>query len=118
MVWIFNNLGINMFIGVIGITAGSSFLLGLREAGWTIFLVGAALTLLGLVINVLIAHRLFRFKSPEVLGCVAGARLSVASIGAVQEALHSDVPNLGYTVTYAVANIAMVFAALLVLFLT
>ncbi len=118
VVWIFNNLGINMFIGVIGITAGSSFLLGLREAGWTIFLVGAALTLLGLVINVLIAHRLFRFKSPEVLGCVAGARLSVASIGAVQEALHSDVPNLGYTVTYAVANIAMVFAALLVLFLT
>ena len=106
-----------MFIAVIGITAGASFLFGLREAGWTLFLVGAALTLLGLVINIFIARRLFHFETPEVLGCVAGARLSVASIGAIRDTLHSDVPNLGYTVTYAVANVVMVFGALIVLFI-
>ncbi len=116
-VWLLNNLGINMFIAVIGLTAGASFLNGLQTAGIQIILVGAICTLLGVTINVLIANRLFRFSAPETLGCVAGARCCVAAIGAVQDTLHSDVPNLGYTVTYAVANVVLVFSSLLVLFL-
>lgn len=116
--WIFNNLGVNMFIAVLGLTAGGALMEGLHRAGPMILLVGAALTIIGLVINILIARKLFRFSTPVVLGCVAGTRLSVASIGAIQSVLQSDVPNLGYTVTYAVANISLVFSSLLVLFLT
>lgn len=116
--WIFQNLGVNMFIAIIGLTAGASFIFGLQKAGWLIFLVGAICTLLGLAINVLIARKVFRFSIPETLGCVAGGRCSVASIGAITETLQSDVPNLGFTITYAVANISLVFASLLVLFLT
>ncbi|MDE7414246.1 MAG: aspartate-alanine antiporter [Muribaculaceae bacterium] len=116
--WIFNNLGVNMFIAVLGLTAGGALMHGLKTAGPLILLVGAILTILGLVINIFIARKLFRFSTPVTLGCVAGARLSVASIGAIQDVLQSDVPNLGYTVTYAVANISLVFSSLLVLFLT
>ncbi|MDE5807496.1 MAG: aspartate-alanine antiporter [Muribaculaceae bacterium] len=116
--WIFNNLGVNMFIAVLGLTAGGALVQGLKTAGPMILLVGAILTIIGLIINILIARKLFRFSTPVTLGCVAGARLSVASIGAIQDVLQSDVPNLGYTVTYAVANISLVFASLLVLFLT
>lgn len=113
--WLFNNLGLNMFIAVIGITAGASFLQGLKEAGVAIFLVGFICTLLTLTIGIFMGRKLFRFSTPETLGCVAGARCAVAAIGAVQDTLESDVPNLGYTVTYAVANIALVFSSLLVL---
>ncbi|MDE5874476.1 MAG: aspartate-alanine antiporter [Muribaculaceae bacterium] len=116
--WIFQNLGVNMFIAIIGLTAGASFVFGLQKAGWLIFLIGAVCTLLGLAINVLIARKVFRFSIPETLGCVAGGRCSVASIGAITETLQSDVPNLGFTIAYAVANISLVFASLLVLFLT
>lgn len=115
--WIFNNLGINMFIAVLGITAGGALIHGINEAGITIVAVGALLTLAGLMINIFIARRLFRFTSPEVLGCVAGARCCVAAIGAVRDALGSDVPNLSFTITYAVANVTLVFSSLLVLFL-
>ena len=117
VLWIFNNLGVNMFIAVLGMTAGAALVEGLKQAGPMILLVGAILTILGLVINIFIARKLFRFSTPVTLGCVCGARLSVASIGAVQNVLQSDVPNLGYTVTYAVANITLVFSSLLVLFL-
>lgn len=117
VVWLFNNLGINMFIAILGMTAGAALLTGLKEAGATILLAGAVLTLLGLVINIFIARRIFRFNRPEVLGCVAGGRCAVAAIGAIQDTLQSDVPNLGYTITYAVANVSLVFASLLVLFL-
>ena len=115
--WMFQNLGANMFIAIIGLTAGASFLYGLKQAGWLIFLIGAICTILGLVINVLVAWKIFRFSIPETLGCVAGGRCSVASIGAITETLQSDVPNLGFTITYAVANISLVFASLAVLFL-
>lgn len=118
VLWLFNNLGVNMFIAVLGITAGGALLHGLREAGFTIIIVGAVLTILSLAISILIARKLFHFSTPETLGCVAGGRCGVAAIGAIQQALQSDVPNLGYTVTYAVANIALVFSSLLVLFLT
>ncbi len=115
--WVMNNLGINMFIAVIGITAGAHFIHGIQEAGWWIFLVGAVCTLLGLTITILLGHKVFKLSRPETLGCVAGARCAVAAMGAVQQRLQSDVPNLGYTVTYAVANVTLVFASLLVLFL-
>ncbi len=115
--WVFQNLGVNMFIAIIGLTAGASFLYGLQKAGWMIFLVGAVCTILGLIINIFIARKLFHFSAPETLGCVAGGRLSVASIGAITDALQSDIPNLSFTITYAVANISLVFASLLVLFL-
>ena len=118
VLWIFNNLGVNMFIAILGLVAGGALIQGLKTAGPLILLVGALLTIIGLIINIFIARKLFRFSTPVTLGCVAGARLSVASIGAIQNVLQSDVPNFGYTVTYAVANIALVFSSLLVLFLT
>ncbi len=115
--WIFNNLGVNMFIAVIGLTAGASLIQGLKEAGAMIILIGALLTTIGLIINVVLAHRVFRFSSPLTLGCVAGGRCCVAAIGAIQSTLESDVPNLGFTVCYAVGNVSLVFSSLLVLFL-
>lgn len=117
VLWIFNNLGINMFIAVIGISAGAHFLAGLREAGALIFLVGAICTLLTLTIGIFLCRKVFKFTRPETLGCVAGSRCAVAAMGAVVDRLQSNVPNLGYTVTYAVANVSLIFASLLVLFL-
>ncbi len=115
--WILNKLGVSMFIAVLGLQAGAVLLDGLREAGIAIVAVGLLLTALSLIINIIIARRLFRFSRPEVLGCVAGARCSVASIGAIEAALASDVPNLSFTITYAIANITLVFSALLPLLL-
>lgn len=117
VVWLLDNMGLNMFIAVVGINAGTTFLSGLHQAGWGLFVVGILCTVVALTINIFIARKLFHFSSPETLGCVAGARCGVASIGAIQEALNSNVPMIGYTVTYAAANIILVFSSLIVLFL-
>lgn len=115
VVWIFDNLGLNMFIAVIGITSGASFISGLREVGVGLFFVGAVCTLIPLTLCIFIGRKLFRFSAPETLGCVAGARNGIASIGAIQDALDSTVPVIGYTVAYAVANLVLVFSSLIVL---
>ncbi|MDE5808572.1 MAG: aspartate-alanine antiporter, partial [Muribaculaceae bacterium] len=43
-VWIFNNVGLNMFIAVIGISAGPTFISGLQQVGWQLLLAGALAT--------------------------------------------------------------------------
>lgn len=115
VIWIFDNLGLNMFIAVVGLSSGSTFISGLHQVGFALFFVGIAATLFALTVNIFIAHRIFKFSAPETLGCVAGARCGVASIGAIQDALESTVPAIGYTVTYAAANLILVFSSLLVL---
>ena len=39
-----------------------------------------------------------------VFGIISGARTTTASLGLVTDAARSQVPALGYTVTYAVGN--------------
>lgn len=116
--WLFDKLGLNMFIAVIGLTSGRSFISGISEIGFSLFLVGIICTIIPLVVMTLVGRKIFRFSAAETLGCVAGSRCGVASIGAVQDALGSNLPAIGYTVTYAVANFVLVFSSLLVLFLT
>jgi putative transport protein len=51
-----------------------------------------------------IARYVFRFHPALVLGCCAGARTTTAALGMICETAKSNVPALGYTVTYAVGN--------------
>lgn len=106
--WVFNNLGLNIFIAVVGISAGPAFVQGLREVGLSLFLAGIAATTLPLLFGIYIATRWFKFHPAIALGCVCGARTTTAAIGAVQEAVGSETPALGYTVTYAVGNTLLI----------
>jgi putative transport protein len=47
---------------------------------------------------------IFRFHDALLLGIVSGARTTTASLGLVCDIGKSQVPALGYTVTYAVGN--------------
>lgn len=38
--WVLNNVGLNMFIAVVGISAGPSFIQGLKEVGPMLFIIG------------------------------------------------------------------------------
>lgn len=106
--WVFNNLGLNIFIAIIGISAGPGFVEGFREAGLSLFLAGIVATSLPLLFGLFIAVKWFKFHPAIALGCCAGARTTTAAIGALQESLGSETPALGYTVTYAVGNTLLI----------
>lgn len=109
-VWLLNNLGLNMFIAVIGITAAPSFISGLKEAGWMLFVAGVLSTSLPLIIGVWMGAKIFKFHPAVNLGCCAGARTTTASLGAIQDAIGSTTPALGYTVTYAIGNTLLILS--------
>lgn len=106
--WVLNNVGLNMFIAVVGIAAGPSFVQGFRDVGLSLFIVGAIATTLPLIIGLLLAKYVFKFHPAIALGCCAGARTTTAALGAIQDAVESETPALGYTVTYAVGNTLLI----------
>ncbi|MDE6381013.1 MAG: aspartate-alanine antiporter, partial [Muribaculaceae bacterium] len=116
--WVFNNLGLNMYIAVIGIASGPSFISAFTEVGPKIFVAGLIVTLVPLFLSILMGHKLFRFHPAVTLGCCAGARKTTAGLGAVQERLGSTVPALGYTITYAVSNTLLILYGIVLVLVT
>ena len=106
--WLMNNLGLNVFVAVIGIEAAPSFITGIQTVGPALLLVGAVGTSIPLFFGLWLGHKVFRFHPAITLGCCAGTRTCTASLGAVQDTLGSTLPAMGYTVTYAVSNILLV----------
>ena len=115
--WILDNVGLNMFIAVVGIAAGPSFVQGFKEVGLSLFIVGALATSIPLIAGILMAKYIFKFHPALVLGCTAGARTTTAALGAIQEAVESETPALGYTVTYAVGNTLLIIWGVVIVLL-
>jgi putative transport protein len=102
--WILNNVGLTIFIAVVGISAGPSFVAGLKQAGVSLFFAGIVVTSVPLIIGLFMGKYIFKFHPGINLGACAGARTTTAALGMIEEVAKSKVPALGYTVTYAVGN--------------
>ena len=62
---------------------------------------------------------LFRFDDAILLGCCSGALTTTASLGMINDRAKSQIPGLGYTVTYAVGNTLLtIWGMVLVMLLT
>ena len=109
----------NIILLVIGMCVGpnqSSF----TQNGLTVVVVTMLAVLLhhvlGLVAGYAIA-RVFRFNEAIVLGCVSGSRTTTAALGAVEETLESNVPAMGYTITYAIGNTLLIIWGVVIVLL-
>ena len=115
--WILNNLGLNMFIAVIGISAGPTFISGIKEVGFMLFVAGVIATAVPLFIGVWMGAKIFKFRPAINLGCCAGGRTTTAALGAIQDSLDSTIPAMGYTVTYAIGNTLLILWGVVIVLL-
>jgi putative transport protein len=118
-VWFMNSVGLNVFIAVVGISSGPGFVAGLQQLGFSLFFWGVVVTTVPLILAMYVGKYLFRFDDAIVLGCCSGARTTTASLGMINDRAKSQIPGLGYTVTYAVGNTLLtVWGMVLVMLLT
>jgi putative transport protein len=103
-VWFMNSVGLNVFIAIVGIASGPGFVAGLKQLGFGLFVWGVVATTVPLILAMYVGKYLFKFDDAIVLGCCSGARTTTASLGMVNDRAKSQIPGLGYTVTYAVGN--------------
>jgi len=116
-VWFMNSVGLNIFIAIVGISAGPGFVNGLKTQGIGLFLWGVAATTIPLILGMFTAKYLFRFHDALTLGIVSGSRTTTASLGLVCDQAKSQIPALGYTVTYAVGNTLLTIWGMVIIML-
>lgn len=106
-IWIFDTVGLCMFIGIVGLSAGPSFVAGLKATGISLAAVGMVSALLPHMVGILFGRYVLKMDPLIVLGACAGAGTITAALRAVQDEAQSSIPALGYTVPYAIGNILL-----------
>jgi putative transport protein len=105
--WVFDTIGLAVFIGVVGLTAGPDFVDGLRRTGASLLGVGFVVAVTPHVVAILFGRYVLKMNPVILLGACAGAGTVTAALRAIQDEAGSKLPVLGYTVPYAVGNILL-----------
>jgi putative transport protein len=105
--WVFDTIGLTVFIGIVGINAGPGFVSGLRATGPTLLAVALGIALLPHVAAILVGRHVLKMNPVILLGACAGAGTATAALRAIQDEADSKLPVLGYTVPYALGNILL-----------
>jgi len=105
--WVFDTVGLAVFIGVVGLDAGPSFVAGLRTTGPSLLLVGFLVAVTPHVTALLFGRYVLNMNPVILLGACAGAGTVTAALRAIQDEAGSKLPALGYTVPYAIGNILL-----------
>ena len=106
-IWIFDTVGLCLFIGVVGISAGPGFVTGLQKTGISLVVMGLVCSLIPHTVAILFGRYVLRMNPLILLGACTGAGTITAALRAVQDAADSKLPALGYTVPYAIGNILL-----------
>jgi putative transport protein len=105
--WVFDTVGLTVFIGVVGLSAGPSFVSGLQKSGASLIVVGLIVAVLPHTLAILFGRYVLRMNPLILLGACSGAGTVTAALRALQEESQSKLPALGYTVPYALGNILL-----------
>jgi putative transport protein len=105
--WIFDNVGLSAFIGIIGLSAGPTFISGLSQTGIGLVFAGLIVAVTPHIVGLLFGHYILKINPVILLGAQSGAGTTTAGLKAIQDAAESKLPVLGYTVPYALGNILL-----------
>lgn len=105
--WVFDTLGLSVFLAVVGLAAGPSVIDGVQKIGFGIIPAGLVVALLPHVVGLFAGKYLLRMNPVILLGAQSGAGTTTVGLKAIQDTAMSKLPVLGYTVPYAVGNILL-----------
>jgi putative transport protein len=105
------DIGLIVFIAVVGLHAGPHAVEAYRESGGSffasIFVAGVIVTTAPLAVGTLVGRYVLKLSPLMLVGGLAGAQTCTPGLTALREASESNVVALAYTVPYALANIVL-----------
>ena len=105
--WLLSDLGLNLFIACVGVSAAVQAVQAFETTGLSVFLAGVVLSLLPIILGLLFGRYLLKMNIVLLLGAVCGARVITAALNTLQEDAESTTPALGYAVPYAFSNVIL-----------
>jgi len=106
-VQLLKDLGLAVFVACVGLSAGPEAVSLIREHGAVLPLIGLLVSLGPACLSLWVGHKILKIEGPLLVGAIAGQHVSTPAISAILNASGSSVPLLGYTVTYAIANVLL-----------
>lgn len=109
--WLLKSLGLNLFIAVVGLQAGSGFVTALKEMGGLVFVIGMLVSILPHLVTLLFSRFVLKMNIVDNIGSLCGSGTITAALNAVNAETDSSVFALSYTPTYALGNIFLTVMA-------
>ena len=107
-------LGLLLFLAEVGTSAGKNLVATFEESGMLLFGVGAAITLVPMLVAVLVGRLVFNISLLDLLGTITGGMTSTPGLAAADSMSDSSAPSIAYATVYP---IAMVFLILFIQFI-
>jgi len=105
--WIMGDLGLNLFVACVGISAGPQALEALKTTGLPVFLGGIIITTLPIIVILFLGLKILKMNPVLLFGAATGAHNCTASLNVIMEVSESPLPVLGYAAPYAFANVLL-----------
>ncbi len=103
--WFLKSVGLNLFIAVVGLQAGSAFVPALKSMGFAVLLIGVLVCLIPHVLSLYFGKYALKLEPVDIIGSLCGAGTITAALNAITEENGSSIFALSYTPSYAVGNI-------------
>ena len=103
--WLMSDLGLNLFIACVGLSAAVQAVHAFESNGLPVFLAGIVLSLFPIIVGLLFGRHILKMNLVFLLGAVAGARVITAALNSLEEEADSKMPAIGYAVPYAFSNV-------------
>jgi putative transport protein len=104
-------LGLMLFLAGAGANAGTQLVKVVQQQGGGVFLAGAAITLTGVAVTVVVTHVLYRMNLLSVLGLTSGVMTNPPALAAAVNQTETDVPAVTYASAYPVVLIFKILVA-------
>ena len=105
--WLMQDLGLNLFIAVVGIMAGPQAIVSLKTSGVSVVIAGLIVVILPHLLSSMIGRWIMKMNPVEIIGTLCGAGTCTAALNAVKDQAKSPAPVLSYTPGYAIGNILL-----------
>lgn len=113
--WFLMEFGLLLFMAGVGMRAGSGIIETLQQNGLVLVAAGMCVTIIPILVGYAVGHKILKISPALIFGAITGAMTSGAALSVVIKEAKSPIPALGYTGTYAFANILLVIAGSLIM---
>jgi len=107
----FRELGLMLFLIGAGVSGGAGFVDTLKEEGFILFIYGAFITMIPMVVGYAIARKLLKLRLLNSLGSITGGMTSTPALGTLISVAKTDDVASAYAATYPIALVAIVLCS-------
>jgi putative transport protein len=108
---VLRQFGLLLFLTPVGLKAGGSLVSAITEHGAILFVYGAAITIIPMIVATIIGRYILKLNFLSILGALTGGMTSTPGLSATDSMTESDAPQIAYAAVYPFALVLIIIIA-------